>query len=750
MQTTTTVTVDGATGEVTAAGSRYGFEWSPADDEFRLLDGQGRTVVSGPMQPAVVVRQSDAADTTWSPGRRDQVTAVDDALEITYKGVNGEGALTVRWRFEPGRCWLEPVTYTQPGDAAVVSLHYFALPPAGVPELPNPGLLCRYLVHPGINGSGVVSPVIITIANLDTISWLGRGGPGAIGPNRGLMRQQWGLPSHYIAGVNSAVHSVEPGALTRHRTDAFCLGLADLPAGDLMLRQRSGRFAPVVHLHGDLWGHPAGAGSFQLGARLILVVGDDYPDAIRRYQRELVDAGVISTKSWSPEKTTTATASQFNTWGAQIAAGQALHHFDEDGLLAIHDQLTNSGLRPEMFVIDDKWEGRYGLLEHSAERFPGFEQTLSKLRENGQRIGMWAAFLRCDDPGALGLTPSHMLRGTDGEPVVLGQLGERYYLFDVTQPEVQQVLRERVTAFVERYRPDLVKFDFGYEVPALSRCAPADLEYAGERLLRLALDIIVGALRAAHPDIVVMYNSLSPLFADHIDLHSLDDMWMNAQEYHLEANRRLFFSGILGELGIPSYGSGGYDWTHMTDIWFDSAVFGPLGSLGSFSGDLSDSTLTDRHVAKFNGLSRLARREPHFTVDPVGAAGLGPVSAARSSSWVRRENGEVTVVALRVAGLAGAPGARSVEGVLTTDVDVVVASLEQTTGVTAASRLGLVPYGDGAVVLSRPGGGPMTVREHTLDGRQTESVHQVSDGWLRLPVREDIEGTPVTWVELTA
>lgn len=749
MQTTTTVTVDDASGEVRAAGPQYGFVWSPADDEFRLLDGQGRTVVSGPMQPAVVIRRPGAAHPTWSPGRPDQVTATGDTLQITYAGVNGEGALTMRWRFESGRCWLEPVTYTQPDDAAVVSLYYFALPPSEVPELPNPGLLCRYLVHPGINGAGVLSPVIITIANLDTISWLGRGGPATIGPDRGLMRQQWGLPSYYLAGVNSTVHSVEPGALTRHRTDAFCLGLADLPAGDMMLRQRNGRFAPVVQLHGDLWGHLTGAGTFELGARMIWVLGDGYRDAIRRYQRELVDAGVISTKSWSPEKTATATASQYNTWGAQIAAGQASHHFDEEGLLAIHDRFVSSGLRAEMFVIDDKWEGRYGLLEHSAERFPQFDRFLRRLRENGQRIGLWAAFLRCDDPSLLGLTHSHMLRGTDGGPVVLGSPGEQYYLLDVTQPEVQRVLRERITGFVERYRPDLVKFDFGYEVPALSRCAPADLAYAGERLLRFGLDLIVGALRAANPDIVVMYYSLSPLFAEHIDLHGLDDMWMNAGEYHLEANRRLFFSGILGELGMPSYGSGGYDWTHITDIWFDSVVFGSLGSLGSFTGDLSDSTLTDRHVAKFNGLSRLARRQVHFAVDPVGAAGLGPVSAARSSSWVRRENGEITLVALRVAGLAGAPGVSAVADLVTTDVDVVLASLEGTTGVVAASHLGLVPYGDGTVVLARSSAAAVTVREHTLDGGSVESVYQVPDGLLQLPVREDIDGSPVTWLELT-
>ena len=60
--------------------------------------------------------------------------------------------------------------------------------------------------------------------------------------------------------------------------------------------------------------------------------------------------------------------------------------------------------------------------------------------------------------------------------------------------------------------------------------------------------------------IVMMYYSLSPLFVDYLDLHGPDDLFLCAHEYDLEANRRFFFSSLPGELGMPTYGSGGYDW----------------------------------------------------------------------------------------------------------------------------------------------------------------------------------------------
>ena len=129
-----------------------------------------------------------------------------------------------------------------------------------------------------------------------------------------------------------------------------------------------------------------------------------------------------------------------------------------------------------------------------------------------------------------------------------------------------------------------MKFDFGYEIPALDTVAPRDMSWAGERLLWKGLDVVVKALREENPDIVVMYYELSPLFTEHLDLHSPDDLFMATGEFDLEANRRFFFSSLCGEFGMPTYGSSGYDWVSAPSIWFDSVAVGTLGCLASFYG----------------------------------------------------------------------------------------------------------------------------------------------------------------------
>ena len=160
-----------------------------------------------------------------------------------------------------------------------------------------------------------------------------------------------------------------------------------------------------------------------------------------------------------------------------------------------------------------------------------------------------------------------------------------YYIIDFTQPAVAKVLSDLVRKFIRRYKPDLFKFDFGYELPAAGIAAPQDKKWTGERLMWKGLDIVIKAMREENPDLVVMYYQLSPLFLDYFDLHSTDDLFLAAGEYDLEANRRIYFSSLLGPLGIPTYGSSGYDWASAPNIWFDSAAVGTIGSLNDFQAD---------------------------------------------------------------------------------------------------------------------------------------------------------------------
>ncbi|MGH9445288.1 MAG: TIM-barrel domain-containing protein, partial [Terriglobia bacterium] len=453
------------------------------------------------------------------------------------------------------------------------------------------------------------------------------------------------------------------------------------------------------------------------------------------------------------KKTAVALTPQFCAWGAQVDRGKEGARQDETFLREIYRELKGSGMRAGMFSIDDKWEGRYGTLEHSAERFPHFIEFLNEVRADGRRIGMWAALMRCENPEEIGLTTENVLRRPDGKPFVAG--GGKYYILDFTQPKVQRVFKNIAQNFIRRYHPDLVKFDFGYELPSLDIAAPKDHRYSGERLLKKGLEVVVEAMREVNPDIVLMYYQLSPLFLDEIDLHSPDDLFLAAGEYDLEANRRFFFSSLCGTLGVPTYGSSGYDWQSAPNIWFDSAVVGTLGSLNDFQGDEQGEVATSARIAKYNGLTQILRRSNIFRVQPLDVDYEAATRGARSRSWARFENDELVLVAIRPA--AGLDGAYSespipegqVRDVIRTAVPVVVAS-RTSDGIEKANSLGVVPYGDGEVSIRHPQGSEAEITEHWFGGAAIRRQVQLQDGYCRLRIKlQGKNGVPLEWIDVS-
>jgi hypothetical protein len=725
---------------VRAEGANYLWEWSQETDRFRILDLQGLVLASGPLQPVVLVQAvGQKGAETCAAGRLSGHEVQGNRVSWTYEGVNKSAKLSVAWRFNEYGPWVEPAIYQTTAAEDVVSMHYFA--EAGG-ERVKPSLEVNNLVLPGISESPAISPLANRGLGWDLTSWLGRGAP------RGMrLDQQWGLPAHYFCGFRG--HGLADGAEVPagNSSEAFCCGLAELPNGDFFLTQQRGRGNLTLELRGDLWGHLRGPGRFTLGATLFWAFGPNFYEAIRQYYLGLVNAGIVPRKTNSARKNAAALAPQWCTWGEQVARQKDSGRLDEAALTAMYDELKASGMQAGMFSIDDKWEGSYGSLEHSPERFPHFEQFLDRVRADGHRLGFWAAFMRCEDPAALGLTPAHMLRRTDGQPYKPG----KYYLLDFTRPEVASVLRERANKFVRRYQPDLVKFDFGYEIPALDTVAPHDMSWAGERLLWKGLDVVVKALREENPDIVVMYYELSPLFAEHLDLHSPDDLFMAKGEFDLEANRRFFFSSLCGEFGMPTYGSSGYDWVSAPSIWFDSVGVGTLGCLGSFFGSATPGDgATPERVAKYNGLTHLVRPSNQFSIVPLDAEFEAPTRGAHASSWARMENGEAVLVALRKQRLVGGAGAGKFRDLVSTNASVVVAA-RSGDSLARATKLGVVPYGDGELTVNlKAAVASAEAIEHYFGGARHSKSLAFEKGYLRVPFRERAEnGSLVEWIEIT-
>jgi hypothetical protein len=661
------------------------------------------------------------------------------------------------WRFEDNGMWLEPISYKTSAPEDVVSLHYFAV---GTGEHPRPSLTSDYLVLPGVNESSALSPIINVGnfgADLKGRYWLGHSmmsDPGTQG------EQQWGLPAHYFCGFHMSPYDYQKtphvnveGAKPEELLNAFCCGLAEVPNGDFLFEITYGAYGPIASYRSDLWRHLRGPGVLRLGARLYWTIGPNYYEAIRHYYLGLLEAGIIREKTNTLRKNEIALAASFDTWGDQFAREQLPEHFDEKTLNTMYERMKASGMKVKMFVIDGYWEGKYGSLQHSPERFPHFEETLARMRSEGHYVGLWAAFLRCADPVELGLTTDHMLHRPDGKPyVVMGDPStvNPFYMYDMSQPEVQKVLRKLAKEFVRRYKPDFIKFDFGYDIPSLAIAAPKDMSWAGEQFLSKGVEVIVKAMREENPDLVVLYYSLSPLLLEYIDLHSPDDMWMCMGEFDLEANRRFFFSSLLGEIGMPTWGSGGYDWVTAPEIWFDSAALGALGSLVSFSGPAAETYCKPERVAKFNGLAQAVRVSNTFSMIPLDAAYLGPERGAHAWSWARVEKGEVVLVALRKQCPDGRKGAGKFRDLVATNTSVVVASKTRD-GIARATKLAVVPYGEGELTIKREAGASASVAmtEHYFGGGSKTRSLSVENSFLRVPLRERSEGGSVLeWIEL--
>lgn len=716
-------------GVVRAQGSAFTWEWTRKTDVFQLTDPKGRPMVKGKLQPEVIV-QNAAGSRQSQLGRLIDYQCNSNSVWARYTNRNDSASLTITVRFEPAAIWIEPISYANASSNDIVELRYFS-------ETEKPNLACYYAVIPGIEDSAAVSPVVAGGVGLNVTSWLGRGGPPGLG-----MHQQWGLPVHYFCGFERGAKQRHAGSLKEGLSDAFCLGLADLPAGDLHLLTARGSHSLIVSTRSDIWHHLRGAQPLALGAKLVFAFGPDFRSAIRSYYARLVEAGIVEVPRRSPRKEAAMAAPQFNTWAEQVATDTSGRNLTEGALTGMYDRMRALGMRPGMFVIDDQWEGTYGNLQHSAERLPGFERFLERVRGDGLRVGLWAAFMRCENPAELGLTPANMLRSIDGKPVRRG----RYYLLDYTQPEVQAGLRERARRFIRRYHPDLIKFDFGYEIPSLAMAAPRDMNYAGERMLLKGLEVVVEAMRQEDPDIVLMYYSLSPLLNQYIDLHSPDDLYVNAGEYDLEANRRFYFSSVLAEIGMPTYGSGGYDWETMPAIWFDSALIGTLGSLQPLGADERGATGTPERIAKFNGLSHLLRPSSQFRIEVLGDQPVfAATRAAHASSWARYEGDELVGVALRDRAWAQA-------GIAATAPMVIAARGKG--GLHSAPQLGLVPFGAGELKLKHDGAnGRYLATCHLFGGGTDNGYATIADGLLTLPFTEQTGGgKPIEWIaiDLTA
>ena len=613
----------------------------------------------------------------------------------------------------------------------VVEMQWFGAVVNGAIE---PGLSNQFLVLPGFNMADGVSPILASVENLDETVWIGRGAsPGQ------RMFQQWGLPVHYLAGYNREGAIGARASVPGRMSAAFCCGLETVPAADMMVHTKSGRHSVIFRYHSDLWGHARTPGSLDLGGRLVWTFGANFREAIRAYYLAVRDVGAIKIATPSAKKRAALTETAFSMWGAQLATGKIGDQLTQSELEGIYRAQRAAGLRMDTFLIEDRWESLPGSLTHDELRLPKFESFLQSLRNDQVRLSLWVTPLRCPQPAAVGLETRHLLR-TDRDATVP--------ILDVSQPEVIENISRRLRSMMKRYRPGFIKFDFGYEMPPLAMAAPLDMAFAGERLLLKAAEVLSRAVRAIDPDVVILYYGLSPFMVPFTDLTSPDDTFASAGDYDIEINRRVYFSSLLGELGMPTYGSGGYDWQSMPSIWFDTVLAGPMGAIADPRGDERGATPTPEMVALFNGLRAAARRTSTFTLDALPDDSLSPIKGARSSGWIRRENNRIVGVAMRHLPWMGMPGHPNIAGIVEADIDVVVTSLTDD-DLTRSRTLALVPLGDGRVRVRRHRASEFVATEHYADGSTRQLAATMHDSVCVIDItRKSHSGAMLEWCAL--
>lgn len=720
--------------KIRASTAVYTWEWDSETDILSLYDSKNRLIGHGHHQPLIMTAQHTMGLSATPPS----FYVDENRVQITYEYVNNAARLSVSWLFHPDFISLDPLLYETTGEEDIVRVVYF---PERSGDTYKPSFYSRYAVLPGLSMSTTISPVVDLHSRLSVTTVLGSGamrGPG--------FTQQWGLPAHYFCTFNTSDKWNALGA-KRLQSGAACWGLAELPAGDFRLELREIGLSPVLNLRSDLWKQWKTPGTLKLGFAFLISFGMQFHEAIRNYYKILLRERIISSKINSETKNSMLLAPQYNTWGVESAKAMHPEELTEECVLEIFNKLKRSGMKARTFVIDDKWEGQYGELKHDAQRFPHFLDVLNDIREQGYSIGLWTAFLRCQVPSLLGLNESHLLQTMEGEPLWLSHGTSRYGIFDVTQPVVQTVLRQRAREFIRTYQPDLIKFDFGYELPSLDVAAPVDMTFAGERLLLKGLEVIVGAMKEENPDLVIMYYGLSPLLTEYYDLHSPDDLVYCGGDYDLETNRRIFFSSLCGELGMPTYGSSGYDWESSLAIWFDSAASGTLGSLHCFDGDENGDVPKDEWIAKHNGLSAILRTSNTFCIDPIDAKWQGGLRAALSPSWERTENGKTVLLALRTRGLDGQATRNSYKDILYTSVMIVVASMTDDE-ISCAPRIGIVPFGNGNCTLQTLNHRTARVVEHYLSGQYHATTVTCQNQCIELILQQERDQEILQWIEV--
>ena len=369
-----------------------------------------------------------------------------------------------------------------------------------------------------------------------------------------------------------------------------CVGSGGVPDGalSLMMASSSGCFHSLYRE--DLWGSLAAKRRIWETPLRVAWAQDPW----RAYQKLFSSFG---------RRTTTGAAriqSQWNSWG----------DFKKNiyELRALAD--WTSAIGAEVLCLDDRWESFVGSGEPDRKRFVRFDEDIHYIKSTGLNIGFWQPVGWVDRPQDVGLNRDDLIVGLDGQPRrVAWDTNPRargHYCLDPSSPRAVQFLRERTLSLMEKYRPVLLKLDFGYGLPSPNTGVPRDPALRGERLSLRLLEIIAEAARSADKDVAIEYYSLHPLWREVVDVVALDDLGDAGTQEAAGHKQWSIWSALAGG-GSTIMASSGYDWNSDSEAVLNSAVIGVPGAVLSRTMD-DGSPIPVHYLNRRLALNRWYRR----------------------------------------------------------------------------------------------------------------------------------------------
>ncbi len=374
-----------------------------------------------------------------------------------------------------------------------------------------------------------------------------------------------------------------------------CLGSGAVTDGALSLTIQSSSACFHVLYREDLWGAPKPKRRvWEMPLRVAWA-----RDPWRAYQKLFSSFDSRRVVRSAPLKP------QWNSWG-----DFRKNIYD---LRALADWTHTMGA--EILGLDDRWESFVGSGEPDRKRFPQFDEDISYIKAKGLSIGFWQPVGWVDHPEKVGLSRQDLVVGMDGEPRRAAwdtnPRSRSHYCLDPSSPNAVQFLRRRTINLMEKYRPVLLKLDFGYGLPSPNTGVPADPSLRGERYSLRLLEIIAEAARSINRDVAIEYYSLHPQVRAIADVIALDDLGDAGNEEAL-GHRQWSIWSALGGSKSNIMASSGYDWNADAEVVLDSAVIGVPGAV--LSRTMEDgSPVPARFLNRRMALNRWYRRRNNWS-----------------------------------------------------------------------------------------------------------------------------------------